>query len=186
MTEFQDDAHNSQNARWTASHWTDEQFSNYMIGLAVEPAAMQHLDVCAVCRAEAEQFQSSIESFNDLTLEWSERRPYARALVPEVKPGFGWLPTAAWAMAAAVVFSVGLPMALQHRAASVEDRPAMAQPGAAQVASIADENSAAAIARDNKLMMAVAYELDRTDPLPMDYGVAAPAGHKRQAGAGNE
>ncbi|SNS47605.1 hypothetical protein SAMN05421770_1011137 [Granulicella rosea] len=173
-------------AQRPGTHWTEDDFSNYMIGLEVAPAVMRHLDICAACSAEARNFQLSIESFNDVTLEWSENRPYARALVPETKPSFGgWLPSAAWAVAAAVVFSVGLPMALQHRNASVEDRPANVQPDT-QVASLADENSAAAIDRDNKLMMAVAFELDRADPQPVGFGeITASKEHKRLTEPGN-
>jgi hypothetical protein len=169
-------------------HWSEEQFSNYVMGLDADPAVCVHLDECAACREELDRFQESIASFSQMSLEWSER--HGSRGVPErvSRPYPNWLPTAGWAVAAGLAVGVGLPLAMQHRTTDGTAEVARASTAieGTQVASVEDENSAAAIARDNLMMMAVANELNRADPTPIAYGTRTPQEQKRRARAREE
>ena len=168
-------------------HWTEERFSDYVLGLTTGHEANLHLDRCAICREELDRFQESIASFNQVSMAWSERRAHGIARERAVKPAFAWFPTAAWALAAGLALAVGLPMAMEHRqepaAIHVAQVHSQDEMGSTQIASVGDENSPAAIERDNKMMMAVADELNRADPTPAIYGVPAAQHDKRQAQA---
>jgi hypothetical protein len=168
-----------------SSHWTDEQFSDYVLGATMDREVSLHLETCAVCREELDRFQESVLSFNQVSMAWSERRSDARASDLEFETKLGWLPTVAWAMAAGLAVAVGLPMALNRPATqpAVHVARVASEAEGTQIASVGDENSAAAIERDNKLMMAVAVELNSADPTPVVYGARTPQGAKAQGQA---
>jgi hypothetical protein len=168
-------------------HWTDEQFSGYVLGLTQDGKAGEHLDRCAQCREELERFRSSVASFSSMSLEWSERRSSTLSAQPIARPVPVWLPTAAWAMAAAVAIGLGLPSAIHRRDTGTATVASTQTAQPTQIASVesenSDENSPAAIARDNQLMMAVAAELNRTDPMPY---TAPSAGRQKRRGQARE
>ena len=57
----------------TSIHLNDDQFTRYLMDSDADGAEAAHLLGCTVCREELERFRSSVESFNSMTLAWSER-----------------------------------------------------------------------------------------------------------------
>jgi hypothetical protein len=159
-------------------HLNPDQFSTYVAGLTVDHSVSLHLDTCDACRGEVDRFRQSLASFSEIGLVWAEtksetgRKAIDRAQPRTTRPPFVWLPTAAWAAAAALAVTLGLSLSVGHRPAEATDQvalnstaPMLSQPGSGS-ANAPDENSPAAIARDNALMLAVAQELDRADAAP--------------------
>jgi len=143
------------------THLSNEQFTEIFVAGAPDAACEGHLAGCAQCRAELEKFAASVGLFSTVALQWSETRPQAAT-----RPAPRW--TAArwafapvgWALAAAVVISVGVPAwRYDHRA-----------PVAGALAGAADAtvDSPADIAQDNALLeqVNVALTTNEDSPLP--------------------
>ncbi len=149
-----------------SGHLNDDQFMDCVMGVepGVETAA--HLHECEACREELARFGMSMESFNKAALAWSEARPV------EVRLGEGrfhaprpFFAMASYALAACLMLSVGIEVMLHHE-----------QSGAsATVASVSgpEEDSAAQIAQDNKMLMDVDVAIRSDDrSLAQQYGLS--------------
>ncbi len=141
------------------AHLTNEQFSEIVLAGAPDAASQLHLAECALCSAEMEKFAASVDLFSTVALEWSETRPQ-----PAARPARRAMPARwavaplGWALAAAVVISVGVPAwRAEHRA-----------PVAGAVAADAAVDSPADIAQDNALLeqVNVALNTNEDSPLP--------------------
>ena len=182
----------------TTMHLTEDQMDDLLMGdLAAEPAA--HLASCSTCKAQVEEFETSIASFKAVTLAWSERQS---ATLPSklLQPvGSAWQRGASWAAAAAVLLvGIGVPLARHEtRGAQVvatngASRAEVAGakqaggatathvresgPGAPGVVAVSGKSDAQ-IARDNQMLQAIDRELDASVQSPADdFGLAAAGG----------
>jgi hypothetical protein len=131
-------------------HLTDEQFAECAI-VALSPESEAHLRECPQCREELTRFSASMDDFSRAAFAWSETQPVVSLrAVTQPQAGRGWLVPATWAVAAALVVAVGVPMVIHH------DRQPSAPANAADVAgSDGSDDSEAQIAEDNQLMRSV-------------------------------
>ncbi|ADW69531.1 hypothetical protein [Granulicella tundricola] len=138
-------------------HLDEDEFGLAMMGESLGADAQAHVDGCAECRAEMELFTGSVGNFGLAALRWSEaQRP---AAMPQ-KAAAGWrmYPAAGWALAAAVLLGVMVPVTVhfQHGHSAVET--------AADTGSeIEAGDSAEQIAKDNALLAAVDDELSQSE-----------------------
>ena len=86
------------NAHIANAHITDEQIDDLLIGdLAPQPAA--HLATCDLCAARVAHASSTLSSFHDVTLAWSERRsstlplPKPTPEIPLLQRQISWIAT---------------------------------------------------------------------------------------------
>jgi len=134
-------------------HLTEEQFSECALSAPVG-AAKAHLESCVPCREELQLFEAAMSDFGRATAAWSQSMPMA-SLRPLLKQRERRNTVrVAWAFAMALVVAVGLPFATQHRAGASHE---------AQVAAMTQQDSAAQIAQDNKLMQQVYVALTPDD-----------------------
>ena len=143
----------------TSLHLSDDQFTRYLMDPDADGAEAAHLLGCTVCREELERFRSSVESFNSMTLAWSERHsitsPSYAASRGSAEWVFGW----SWSVAVMMLLAVGTSLHLRKEANQAN--PAI------QASDSYDQNSEAEIARDNQLMRAVNLEINRKEPFPL-------------------
>jgi hypothetical protein len=160
-----------------SGHLNDEQFMDCVIAEpGVEAAA--HLRECEVCREELARFGMGVSSFNRASQAWSEARPV------EIRPvGSGYrvarpfFAVASYALAACLVLTVGVE-AVRHYEGGGDS---------ATMASVngPEEDSAAQIEQDNKLLMDVDVAIRSDDrSLVQQYGLGpATDGPSRVKGA---
>lgn len=91
----------------TQSHLTDEALDDVLIGLG-SLASQAHLAHCLECRARVEEFQSSVELFNQASLGYSEAQPGKALSTTQPAHRFLARPVlAAWAAAAVLSILAG-------------------------------------------------------------------------------
>ena len=146
------------------NHLTDEQFAECLTATAPVPAIQAHLAQCDQCRTELGVFLSSMDDFSAAALDWSKSQ---LALNPRAKLARPQQPMVAplrWALAAALIAAVGVPVAMHHERVvnvAVAEAPA--------------EDSPAQIAQDNNLLRSVDVALGESDPSPYrEYGLDVP------------
>ncbi len=139
-------------------HLTDEEFASCLAEPETEETAALHLRTCAACRAELEDFQAAVTSFNQVSFAWSERRSVTLPTTVTEKAGAGWASKWAWGAATAMLLVLVCGGAVQTRYAGRKEAQATAR---------VDQNSEASISRDNELMTAVDAEIRRKDPSPL-------------------
>jgi hypothetical protein len=147
------------------THLSDEQFSEYALGMEPVGDAADHLSQCDKCREELARFGASMTAFSSAALSWSESRsPMSlRQLGLKASPRPRYA-VASWALAAGLLFSVGVSM-VTHR-----QHPAAVDVGSTTVASSAGnaaDCSDAEIAQDNKLLQDVNMAIDNGEPSPL-------------------
>lgn len=148
------------------SHLTEEQFTAYLIDPESSSQAATHMTACSACRQEFETFADSLNSFNTVSLAWSQSRQTIGVIS---RPRRDWLPAMGWALAMCLVFAVGLTVLLK----SGSGRSATGSSPMAVTAQ--DENSATQIAHDNQLMSDVNLELNLPVQSPLvEYGLNTP------------
>jgi hypothetical protein len=145
-------------------HLNDEQFADYALGMEPVGAAAAHLSQCAACTNELARFGASVNAFGAATLGWSEARtPFSlrqQVLKTPARPRFA---VASWALAAGLVFSVGLSTMMHRGSADVSSATA-----AASDVDCSDTE----IAQDNKMLRDVNMEIGGSDPSPFrQYGL---------------
>jgi hypothetical protein len=147
-----------------STHLSDEQFSDYALGMKPAGDAAAHLSQCDKCTEELARFGASMTEFSVAALGWSESRsPMSLrqlGLKPSPRPGFA---VASWALAAGFLLAVGV-STVTHR-----QHPAATDGGSAAVASSAGEVadcSEAEIAQDNKLLRDVNMAIGSGEPSP--------------------
>ena len=151
-----------------SSHLTDEQINEYLLFGTAPGECENHLETCALCQDQVSLFRDSVHAFNRATLGWSEAQPEIslRGRVREQQIRSFTYPLR-WAIAAAAVLSIGLPLA-QREAHQASARGQAASP-------LAMQDSVAQIQSDNQLMQSVDVALADSDPSPMaEYGLASP------------
>jgi len=156
-------------------HLTDGQFAECITEssiVAPRPESEAHLRECAQCREELARFTESMADFSRVAFSWSEAQPaVSLRAVASPAPSRTWFIPATWAVTAAVVAAIGIPL-MKHR-----DR----QPAAPAETTLADvqDDSDAQIAEDNRLMRSVNMAIGVNDPSPLrEYGLQ-PAHHAR-------
>jgi predicted anti-sigma-YlaC factor YlaD len=151
-------------------HLTDAEFSECLTAALPEPAIQAHLAECDACRTELSSFMAAMDDFGSAAMDWSRAQPVpsVRAKITKTQPGS--VAPLRWALAAALIAAVGVPVAV-HR--ERETAPAAAEVDAG--------DSAAQIAQDNRLLESVNVALADSDPSPLsEYGLDS----KTRAGAG--
>jgi len=145
-------------------HLTDDQFAECAI-VAPSPESEAHLRECFQCRAELARFTSSMDDFSRAAFGWSEAQPsVSLRAVANPAPSRTWFIPATWAVTAAVVAAIGIPMMKHHER----------QPAAPSETTLADvqDDSDAQIAEDNRLMRSVNMAIGVNDPSPLrEYGL---------------
>ena len=129
----------------------------------VEAAA--HLRECEACREELARFGMSVSVFNSASRAWSEARPVeVRTEGRGYRAARPFFAMASGMVAACLVLGVGVEAVLHHEQGG--------RPGTA-VSSGPQEDSAAQIAQDNQLLMAVDVATRSDDRSPVqEYGLA--------------
>jgi hypothetical protein len=142
-------------------HLNDDEFAEAMMGAELKAEAQAHVDACAECRAEIAKFEDSVGDFGVASLRWSESLPAYRTSYTPGKvstPAQRFFPVAAWALAAAVLLGVMVPVTVhfEHGHSSVETAANAGD-------DFASGDSAEQIAKDNALMAAVNDELSQSE-----------------------
>jgi hypothetical protein len=149
------------------THLSDEQFADYALGMEPVGVAAAHLSQCAACTDELARFGASVNAFGAASLGWSESQaPFSlrqQALKVPARPRFA---VASWALAAGLVFSVGL-STMMHR-----EHRGTADVSSATAAASDVDCSDTEIAQDNKMLRDVNMEIGGSDPSPFrQYGL---------------
>ena len=155
-----------------SNHLNDDQFLECAIGEEPGVEAAAHLRECEVCREELARFGMSVSSFNRVARAWSEARPVAVRTEGRgywtARPFFA---LAAGMVAACLVLGLGMEAVLHHEQGG---RPGMvASVSGGDGLGDSQEDSAAQIAQDNQLLMAVDVAIRSDDRSPVqEYGLA--------------
>lgn len=169
-------------------HLDEEQFAACALGEEVGAATSAHLAAhlaaCEACRAELAAFAVSVDSFNTVSMAWSEAQPAPslRPLLRSGRPQPAWA-IASWALAGCLALASAVSLGTRHQAPSEQGGDEAA--GTQTFADAGD--TAAQIARDNKLLLAVdqATSVRPASPL-QEYGLAAPSVSPSQAQTATE
>jgi predicted anti-sigma-YlaC factor YlaD len=139
----------------TSPHLTDDQFTECLIDNAPSGAAEAHLAACPQCRAELSRFLVSVDDFSSAALAWSYAQPAVspRAIAAAARPAF--LTPARWAIAAALLIVLGVPLVRHHNDDAVSTAAATA------------EDTEAQIAQDNRLLQSVNVAIAVDDSAPL-------------------
>jgi hypothetical protein len=149
-----------------SSHLNDDQFTDCLIGTEPGVEAAAHLRECATCREELARFGMSVNDFNSAALGWSESRPAVSLRGASVgqQGRRRFFAVASYALAACLMLGVGVEVAVHHEQGT--------RPAAVASLSGSQEDSAAQIAQDNKLLMAVDVAIRSDDrSLVQAYGL---------------
>jgi len=139
-----------------SAHLTEEAVNDALIGLST-PEANAHLAVCQPCCDRLEKFRSTVTMFNQASLAWSEDRPAPnpRIVGPKARPA--WFAPASWALAAAILLAIGVPVwRHEGRISQIRD------------AASASAESEAQIAADNDLLRSVDAVLSENEASPLN------------------
>jgi hypothetical protein len=147
------------------SHLTDEALDDVLIGLATAESEA-HLAVCDLCRAKVRSFRSDVDTFNQASLAWSQSRAESLPAVHPlptraVKSPWAALAPVEWAMAAAVLLFIALPVWNHGRH---PDLGAMVTPAAQNSEA---QDSETQIAQDNDLLKSIDAALSASDVSPV-------------------
>jgi predicted anti-sigma-YlaC factor YlaD len=167
-----------------SNHLNDDQFMECAIGVEPSVEAAAHLRECEACREELARFGMSVNSFNSATQAWGESLPPmsvrgASAGQQGYQASRPLFAMASYALAACLMLAVGFEV-VHHEPGSGS--------GSVSTASAPQEDSAAQIAQDNKLLMAVDVAIRSDDRSPVqEYGLAPePNGRARTRGTTRE
>jgi len=141
-------------------HLTNDQFTEMIVTGVIDEACEKHLAGCELCREELTAFSDSVGLFSTTSLAWSESKPAESLRVAAHKQvrRAVYVPLR-WAVAAAVVIGVAIPVwNYDHRATITAVADAAAATG----------DSPAEIAQDNQLLQSVnvALSTEESSPLP--------------------
>ncbi len=141
-----------------STHLSEEALHDVLIGLS-SPASDAHLAACPACRGQVQEFRSDMQLFNQTTLAWSEAMPAAQLSAtsrPAIRPAY--FAPARWALAAAVLLAVGLPVWRYYRHSA---------PNYASVPVTQSEDTEAQIAQDNELLRSINMALSANETSPI-------------------
>jgi hypothetical protein len=147
----------------TSPHLTDEQVADYLSGERVK-IIETHLAECAECRGEIDRLRTSLRTFDQASMAWSEARVGSQTgpLLNRVQAG--WHPLAAGILAAAAATAVLLLFTVHHRRPPAD--------GSVRASNISD--STAEMESDNLLLHAIDEEFDSLELSPsMMYGISS-------------
>lgn len=149
-----------------SNHLNDDQFMECAIGEEPGVEAAAHLRECEVCREELARFGMSVSSFNRAAQAWSEARPVeVRTAGRGYRAARPFFAMASGMVAACLVLGLGMEAVWHHEQGG--------RPGTAASVSGPQEDSAAQIAQDNQLLMAVDMATRSDDRSPvLEYGLA--------------
>ena len=148
------------------NHLNDEQFMECAIGEEPGVEAAAHLLECEACREELARFGMSVSSFNSAARAWSEARPVeVRTAASGYRAGRPFLAMASGMVAACLILGLGVVAVSHHEQGG--------RVGTVASVSAPQEDSAAQIAQDNQLLMAVDVAIRSDDRSPvLEYGLA--------------
>ena len=166
------------------THLSDQQFSEYALGMEPAASTAAHLAQCTACTEELARFSAAMTEFSAAALSWSEAQSPVSlrqlALKPSPRPRFA---IASWALAAGFLCAAGVSM-VAHR----DHRGAADVTSAAAVASVSEDAdcSETEIAQDNKLMQDVNMAIGDGEPSPFtQYGLRRTAAVRSRAHVGS-
>ena len=151
-----------------SNHLNDDQFMECAIGAEPSVEAAAHLRECEACREELARFGMSVSSFNSAAQAWGESLPAMSVRGASVgEQGYRasrrFFAVASYALAACLVVSVGFEVVHHEQGGGSE---------AVSTVSAPQEDSAAQIAQDNKLLMDVDVAIRSDDRSPVqEYGL---------------
>jgi hypothetical protein len=152
-----------------SAHLSEEAINDCLIGLG-SPQSEAHLAVCAVCRGQVKGFETDIAAFNQTTLAWTEARPHTTLrAAPTPRARRITAGPLGWALAAALLAAVGLPVWNHYRPAA----------HTASVAGPVTVDSEAQIAQDNDLLRSVNVALNEGEESPIAVYHLSEAPHPR-------
>lgn len=161
-----------------SNHLNDDQFMECAIGEEPSLEAAAHLRECEACREELARFGMSVSSFNSAAQAWSESLPAMSVRGASVgqqryrasRPLFA---AASYALTACLMLGVGFEV-VHHEQGG--------RSGSVSTASAPQEDSAAQIAQDNQLLMAVDVAIRSDDRSPVqEYGLAPETNSRARA-----
>lgn len=138
-------------------HLSNDDFAAYMLDPALTAEAASHLRDCAQCSNELDLFQFSVDSFSATTFAWSERLCVARPSrfdAGKTAGGRHWF----MGLAFASLFVVAMQLHFGWQGSVASEQRGTAN---------SDENSEAAIARDNQLLRKVNDAINEKESFPL-------------------
>ena len=145
----------------SSAHLSQEALDDVLIGLG-SPESEVHLAVCAACRGQLERFQSSVRAFNQASMAWSEVRAEAKPVKQlrdhTSRARVSMFAPLGWAMAAALLLVIGIPVWNREHRPVVEQNPAAASTSG---------DSEAQIAEDNNLLKSIDAALNASEASPV-------------------
>jgi hypothetical protein len=173
-----------------SAHLPEEAFYDVLIGLG-SAESHAHLAGCDVCRGHLDEFQSSLQTFNQASLAWSQATSEAHPVPMSMSEGGAGLRLFArpatrrgifaplgWAVATALLLVLGLQVWNRERQPSLTANMAT---GNAVAGNSAIDKSAktsmqsdteAQIAQDNQLLQSVNMALNTSEASPLqEYGL---------------
>jgi predicted anti-sigma-YlaC factor YlaD len=149
-----------------SNHLNDDQFMECAIGVEPGVEAAAHLRECEACREELARFGMSVSSFNSAARAWSESLPAMSVELQGYRASRPFFAVASYALAACLMLGLGFEV-VHH-----EQATRSATVGSVSVSSVSQEDSAAQIAQDNQLLMAVDVAIRSDDRSPVqEYGL---------------
>ncbi len=139
----------------SAAHLTDDQIDDVFIGDLAQNCA-SHLAGCPECQARVAEMESTIASFKNVSLAWSERQSATMPVRPvAMTVQAPYVRGAVWAAAITVVAVVGVAVPLAHRGTKA---PVARAESVAPQTFVAEREEQ--IAQDNRMLRAIDRELD--------------------------
>jgi hypothetical protein len=168
-----------------SAHLPEEAFYDVLIGLG-SAESQAHLAGCDVCRGHLDEFQSSLQTFNQASLAWSQATSEARPVPMSMSEGGAGLRLFArpatrrrifaplgWAVATALLLVLGLQVWNREHQPSLTGNTTTGNAvsnNSIQTATQGD--SAAQIAQDNQLLQSVNMALNTSEASPLqEYGL---------------
>jgi hypothetical protein len=139
-----------------STHLSEEAMNDVLIGLA-SPESESHLNTCVICRSQLDVFRSTVQAFNQASLEWCQAMPAVALRAPARFRPLVFAP-ATWVLAIALLLVAGIPawIHLSHSSLHSVSAPAPVQ-----------QDSDAQISQDNDLLQSVNVALNESDVPPI-------------------
>jgi heme exporter protein D len=151
-------------------HLTQAQLDDFLIGLSTEASA-RHLENCATCSAQVEEFRATMALVDKSSMAWSRVRA-AGMENPSLPTGVHRLAlsTIVWSVVCVLTVSLAIPVwhSMKQPAQHAQEQPGQQQRAGSSAAQTAgSEDSEAQIAADNKLLQEVDTALNASEASPL-------------------
>jgi hypothetical protein len=166
-----------------SAHLTEDELDEALLGMASANHSL-HLASCPDCRAQLEQFHSTVALFSEASIGWSQARSNAlnRDLKQHRTP-FRFTAQTVWTSAATLVLLATITVGIELRqhseasmAAKVEQRRIQSETNIARAANAENE-----IASDNAMLLQIDAAINNSEPSPQElYGIRSSLGTSTQ------